>query len=1228
MATKVAIFSSIMVTRMPCRSCHSLDGSVIQTHKTLLNQFNLHNIIPTLNLTENTRNITDAKTSTNGDNMPTDYILGKLAKLTYTDDLGSRSRDERQAQPPEGWEQIDNTTRHSNTTYFGIAFYNEKEKTLVIAHRGSSPTAKGKLVLDLNAFERNKSEFPMVQQALAFSTQIRKSKSTIKDISYIETGYSLGGSLAEFNVRYLGGQAIVFDSPGLPFSFGCVLVKMSSHPEELKKSGQLNPLLENRDACILHMNDVFFYNIKENTLTKISPKHINQATLKLVLNQLAPDKIQVAADEELNMMMSALGCRLMVESKQAYHVKCYVIAPDYINTKFLRILDKNNQLIKVYLPMTKDANLASIVSLNEEANSLPSLPGTLMTVVETIANGNWGTIARYLVSKTVPTVCNILDTEAHAHTFDEILMTFKSNLGRPIISRQVVHWPTFDEFKTPSSIKAFIQRQNILGALTKQLNFDRSKHHPKIEFAPYFDLVEGQTPPERYVRVVLNEFFTFHQKTDLLDIFALFTSLVRANYFDAKLDTTDEVWRLILDELHVQDSQSEAGDKEQEAVTLDLGELTIWEQFKLFLTKINRSEVPKKFYGPFMPKLFQHTDDKGRMLLHYAAEYNQVDAISWFKQINPDEFNRYKNKQDKKGKTPIHLAVIGEQIEAVELLLDLGVDINLQDFQEHLPIHYGKTTNVPLLKLLVKKGSKLDDIRYYQERDINQINTPDYRQRVALIFPYYIAELSKRMHKKLGSSFSESKRDPLKPPISILPYNDNQRSIWEDAYLNIGTDTSLQSLLDKEWIFTCDDNHYTLLHHTTKLKKLDATKTIIQYIKNLVQKNQITEADAEIFFNFPNKDNRTALHEAVENRDVPMCEYFIQQQLSYQVFDAKGNATLYFIPDNYNELMVLYLSDTSSDKSLELRISDMLFPMIGRLLEALYKELGSYPTIKKASEIIRLQDETTGFSVFWNEIKKSITTQNTKTKYETALALLKTFENYHEADTRKQLVNHSPNSETQTLLHYLMNHYDGSDRANDLIRALLRYGINTGIGDINGNTALHIASMRNYCNAVALLLNDTSIEKNDCPREQLANLENHGNKVPLHLTTDPRIIELLVQAPTVLYNSSTSLGSAFSLNTIQLILVHALSILEARLAQHSFKPATLSPEILESAEALNNIEPTTSRPILIFNIPTPPTSRFLLNHSFFQNKYISEHRHESSVLQHIYDKRFGLIVKQ
>ncbi|XP_029663535.1 ankyrin repeat and death domain-containing protein 1A-like [Formica exsecta] len=99
------------------------------------------------------------------------------------------------------------------------------------------------------------------------------------------------------------------------------------------------------------------------------------------------------------------------------------------------------------------------------------------------------------------------------------------------------------------------------------------------------------------------------------------------------------------------------------------------------------------------------TDSTGATALHHAAISGHpavITAVANIPQIILDA-------TDKKGQTPMHYACAEEHLEAVEVLIGLGVNVDAQDNDGNTPLHVAtRTRHTGIAQLLLKAGANTE----------------------------------------------------------------------------------------------------------------------------------------------------------------------------------------------------------------------------------------------------------------------------------------------------------------------------------------------------------------------------------------------------------------------------------------------------------------------------------------------------------------------------------------
>lgn len=155
---------------------------------------------------------------------------------------------------PEGWRSYMDSPAELNTNgYFGGAYINDDNSTIVIAHRGTDDgydlanDATLAIISAISQFSNSAVPFiNLVQNKLTLDA-------LSPQITY--TGHSLGAALAELSSAYDNVAAITFDSPGI-----------APVISDMVTAGQLPP-----DALINANNNVITYNAAPNLVNTLNP---------------------------------------------------------------------------------------------------------------------------------------------------------------------------------------------------------------------------------------------------------------------------------------------------------------------------------------------------------------------------------------------------------------------------------------------------------------------------------------------------------------------------------------------------------------------------------------------------------------------------------------------------------------------------------------------------------------------------------------------------------------------------------------------------------------------------------------------------------------------------------------------------------------------------------------------------------------------------------------------
>ncbi|CAL1545873.1 unnamed protein product, partial [Lymnaea stagnalis] len=141
-------------------------------------------------------------------------------------------------------------------------------------------------------------------------------------------------------------------------------------------------------------------------------------------------------------------------------------------------------------------------------------------------------------------------------------------------------------------------------------------------------------------------------------------------------------------------------------------------------------------------KILEDADDDGLTPLHYAVQYNRLQAVQELLQWGADpnicdihlttplhicaveglsdlvplliKFRADPDKQDLEGKTPLHRAVEHQKTEVVTALLNEGADIDKQDFSRQSPLNLACAKGYQeVVRLLIKFDADLTKKNFY-----------------------------------------------------------------------------------------------------------------------------------------------------------------------------------------------------------------------------------------------------------------------------------------------------------------------------------------------------------------------------------------------------------------------------------------------------------------------------------------------------------------------------------
>ena len=115
-------------------------------------------------------------------------------------------------------------------------------------------------------------------------------------------------------------------------------------------------------------------------------------------------------------------------------------------------------------------------------------------------------------------------------------------------------------------------------------------------------------------------------------------------------------------------------------------------------------------------------DDKGRTLLHYAAEQGDLKLINHFIR----KFKIHPNVQDYSGQTAMHMAATQFYGNVITALVNAGGDVNATDKLGVRPLHIAAIhCHIPVASKLIKKGADITARSYAIKRGYSSLTAKE-----------------------------------------------------------------------------------------------------------------------------------------------------------------------------------------------------------------------------------------------------------------------------------------------------------------------------------------------------------------------------------------------------------------------------------------------------------------------------------------------------------------------
>lgn len=437
-----------------------------------------------------------------------------------------------------------------------------------------------------------------------------------------------------------------------------------------------------------------------------------------------------------------------------------------------------------------------------------------------------------------------------------------------------------------------------------------------------------------------------------------------------------------------------------------------------------------------------HSDVDGWNLLHYAAQYGNLNATEFL--ANLTDINLIDGKTNAQQK-PIHIAADNGHTKIVEFFInEKKMDVNDPGKDYVTPLHYAaKKGELEMVKFLVGKNATIDALANGAWTPLHYASE-EGKYSVVVFLVENGADISKKNPDgKTSLQLAEGKgyqtiTDFLKSKESEKEKLRQNKALLDAA--KEGNSKKVQEYLEKGEIDYKNQNGWTALHYAS-----NRTVDDLEFVRFLVDKN------ADI--NSRNSDNNKPLHIAARNGHENIVKFFLDEKRLSVNDPGKDNWTpLHYAAESNRVDVVRYLVEKK-----EANINA--------------KNYGN----ETPFNLIKDKDYKKVKEILLGKALIDAVKQNDITEVENLIQ-------------RKAKVSYLYESNKWTPLHYAASlGYKAS--AEELIKKDSNV-INTK--DHERNTPLHIAADQGHKNIVELLL------------EKGANIDaiNSGNKTPLQLAKE------------------------------------------------------------------------------------------------------------------------------